>query len=229
MSQPRSTSSSVQYLALMTGLLPIVAVHSTYLVSAAQGHVPWCFPYIESCTSISATGRHGVAFFLFKGTMIPAAILLMVYWYVSGKWLLLLGDSCEKTNLIVAIGAIGAVFLIVYAVALGAPGDALRLQRRTGIIIYFTFTYMSQLLLVWRMGKVAPGAPTRQWLFYFCAVTLVIGLSTLILAAVKDNYEDYEDAFEWVIALLIHLYFIVTWRSWTNTGLDLRFSLGSRQ
>jgi len=66
----------------MTGLVPIVAIHSTYLVSALQGHVPWCFPYFESCTSISATGRHGAAYFLFKGTMIPAAMLLMAFWFL---------------------------------------------------------------------------------------------------------------------------------------------------
>lgn len=227
---PRAlTSVPVRSLALATGLLPIVAVHLTYIVSAAEGHVPWCFPYVDSCASISATGRHGIAFFLFKGTMIPAAMLLMAYWHVSGKWLLLLGDSRAQANLVVTIGVIAAVFLIVYTVALGAAGDALRLQRRIGIIVYFAFTYLSQLLLVWRIGKVAPTEPTRRWLLGLCVAALFIGLSTLVLDAAIDNYEDYEDAFEWVLALLIHLYFLVTWRSWSHAGLALRFSSESRR
>ena len=44
-------------LALITGLLPLVCVHTTYLIAASHGHVPWCVPYWDSCTSISATGR----------------------------------------------------------------------------------------------------------------------------------------------------------------------------
>ncbi len=219
------STNAIQYLALATGLLPIIAIHTTYLVSASQGHVPWCFPYIDSCSSISATGRHGIAFFLFKGTMIPAAMLLMAYWYVSGQWLLALGDSRKQARIIMIIGAIGALFLIVYTVALGAAGDALRLQRRIGIIVYFTFTYLSQLLLVWRLGKVKRDEPRRPWLFYLCAISLGIGVFTLILDAVIPNYDDYEDAFEWVLALLIHLYFLVTWLCWRDAGMHMRFGL----
>ena len=124
----------------MTGLLPIIAIHGTYLLSAWQGYVPWCFPYFESCTSISATGRHGAAFFLFKGTMIPTAVLLILFWYLASKWLLQLGDEKAAANTIFVLGMIGALFLIVYVVALGAAGDLLKLQRRIGVIFYFTLT-----------------------------------------------------------------------------------------
>ncbi len=218
--------SSATRIALITGLLPIIAIHSTYLVSAYQGHVPWCFPYIDSCTSISATGRHGVAFYLFKGTMIPSATLLMLFWFLCGRWLTVLGDRPKPVNTLVIIGCIGAIFLIVYTVALGAAGDALRLQRRIGIIVYFTFTYLPQLLLVWRMGKVIPEEPTRKWLLRLSVTTLAIGLSTLVLDAVIDNYEDYEDAFEWVLALLIHIYFLVMWQTWRNTRFGVNYAVG---
>ena len=57
-------SVHVHVVALVTAVAPIVFIHLTYLISAAQGYVPWCIPYIDSCTSISATGRHGIAFFL---------------------------------------------------------------------------------------------------------------------------------------------------------------------
>ena len=221
----RTRQNPVQYLPLLTGLLPIIAVHATWLVSASEGHVPWCFPYLDSCTSISATGRHGLAFYLFKAMMIPAAVLLVLYWWVTCQWLRLLGDNRMQTATILLLGAIAAIFLVIYTVALGAAGDLLRLHRRVGIIVYFTFTFLSQLLLVWRLEKLAVKDSTCRWLLWLCTLALAIGIVTLVLDAVLDNYEDYENAFEWVLALLIHVYFLVTWRTWTNTGLHLQFSL----
>jgi hypothetical protein len=57
----------------------------------AAGLMPWCIPYIDSCTSISATGREPPAFFVFKALMIPAAMLLMAYWLLNARWLRQLG------------------------------------------------------------------------------------------------------------------------------------------
>ena len=215
--------SSPRIVAAMTALVPIVAIHSTYLVSAFQGHVPWCFPYFESCTSISATGRHGAAYFLFKGTMIPAAMLLVAFWYLAYRWQRSLGDSRNAGRTLFVIGTLGALFLIVYTVALGASGDHFRLQRRIGIIFYFTFTYLSQLLLLWRMGHCRVDDATRPWLFGLCMTTLSIGVTTLVLDAVIDNYDDYEDAFEWILALLVHLYFLVIVVTWK--GFRVRYEV----
>ncbi len=207
--------------AAINGLLPILAIHTTYLVSATQGHVPWCFPYLESCTSISATGRHGAAYFVFKGTMIPSAMLLALYWYLAYQWLRSLGDTGVVPRTIFVLGALGGLFLIIYTVALGAAGDHFRLQRRIGIIFYFTFTYLSQLLMVWRMSKLQIYEETRKLLLGLCITTLAIGISTLLLDQILDNYDDYEDAFEWIIALLVHLYFLVTVVTWR--GFEVRY------
>ncbi len=208
----------------MTGLLPIIAIHTTYLVSAWQGYVPWCFPYFESCTSISATGRDGAAFYIFKGTMIPAAVLLMLYWYLAHQWLRQLGDSPMASQTIMVIGVTGAVFLIVYTVALGAAGDTMRLQRRIGIIFYFALTFLSQLLVVWRMGKLRLRENTRNILYALCATALAIGLTTIGLDLAISNYDDYEDAFEWILALLVHLFFLVTVVTWKQTGFKVRYA-----
>lgn len=48
---------------------------------------------------------------------------------------------------------------------------------------------------------------------------MAIGLLTLILDVTLENYDDYddyEDAFEWIIALLLQCYFIVSHWSWKN-------------
>ena len=196
---------------LLIGVLPIVAINITYLVSASEGYVPWCIPYWDSCTSISATGRSGTAFYIFKATMIPAALLLIWYWVLAVRKLNRFGNTGHT---ILVIGIIGAIFLIVYTIALGATGDMSRFQRRIGIIIFFTFTYLAQLLFTYRVGKLALADPTRPIQLILCSTVLAIGLLTLILDFTLENYDDYEDAFEWVISLLLQCYFIVSHWSW---------------
>jgi hypothetical protein len=218
--------TSVRVIALLTGLLPIIAIHLTYLVSAMQGYVPWCLPYFESCTSISATGRHGASYFIFKGTMLPAAMLLMMFWYLVYQWLKQLGDNAAAAKTIFWLGLLGGLFLIVYAVALGAAGDSMRLQRRIGIILYFTLTYLCQLLLVWRMGRLHIENQTRHWLLGLCVATLSIGLATLVMDMQMEDYDNYEDAFEWILALMVHLYFLVIYRAWGQTGFRVKYVVG---
>lgn len=67
--------------AVLLFILPTLAININYLIAAFEGHVPWCNPYWDSCTSISATGRQGTAFLFFKGTMLPLAFLYWYYWY----------------------------------------------------------------------------------------------------------------------------------------------------
>ena len=64
---------SVMPLGWAAALLPLVTIHVCFLVSVFEGHIDLCFPYWEGCSSISRAGRHGTAYFLFKGGMMPAA------------------------------------------------------------------------------------------------------------------------------------------------------------
>lgn len=212
---------SIRLIPLFTGLLPILVVHTTYLVSASEGYVAWCFPYIESCTSISATGRQGTAFFIFKATMIPAAALQMIYWVLTDRWLKTLGDGLLPARVIMFLGITAAIFLVIYTVALGASGDEFRLQRRIGIIIYFTFTFLAQLLLTWRVGLLRRQDASLPLLRMICYLLLGTGLLTLLLDSSIDNYAEYENAFEWLFALVIHIFFLVTWKTWRNTGFSV--------
>lgn len=219
---------ALTWLPLATGILPIVAIHGTYLVAASQGHVPWCFPYIDSCTSISATGRYGIAFFLFKGTMIPEATLLILYWCLMARWLQLRGDESHTPGWIAALGTISAIFLVVYTVALGAAGDEMRLQRRIGIIVYFAFMFFCQLLTTIRIARVYRESPTYPYLWGIAAFLFGVGLLTVLLDALLiDNYDDYEDAFEWILALVAHFYFIITYFTWRDSGFTMQLAVGS--
>lgn len=217
-------------LPLLTGLIPLITAHTTYLVSASQGHIPWCFPYFDSCSSISATGRYGASFYIFKGFMIPAACLMVVYWTLTYRWLLSLGDRPGfGSKSILVLGVIASLFFILYTVALGAGTEYFAIQRRIGIIFFFTLTFLSQLLLTYRLGKLLELDKTRPFQLFICYTLLGTGIFTLFLDAFLSNYDDYEDAFEWFMASLMHGYFLVTWYTWKQTGFEVSFSSSIRK
>ena len=70
---------SLAPVAWATALWPVLIIHLAYFNSAAGGHLPWCWPYWDGCTSISAAARSGNSIYLFRATMMPWAGLLAVY------------------------------------------------------------------------------------------------------------------------------------------------------
>lgn len=211
-----------RYLPLLTGLMPIVAIHLTYVVAATEGFVPWCNPYIDSCTSISATGRHGTAWWIFKAAMLPYAVLLVVFWRYAGDELARIGDTGRTPMMIRRMGTIAAIFLVVYTVALGAAGEYFQLQRRIGIVLYFSMTAFAELLYTWRLGKLEVPDRTRPFHLSICVSFLVIGLFSLYLdATLGDGYDDLEDAFEWVLALIMQCYFLVMFFTWKQPAFQV--------
>ena len=133
---------------LATALLPAVAVHVCYLLAANQGHVSWCFPYFPDCVSISATRRHSPESVVFRAAIIPTAVLMMIYWRISLDWLKALGTYMVRLNrAMVWLGMMAALGLFVYSSLLGEVGDLYRQQRRIGMILFYIFTYLAQLLM----------------------------------------------------------------------------------
>lgn len=212
----------VSLVALLVGILPILAINTNYLIAASEGYVPWCVPYWDSCTSISATGREGFSFFFFKATMIPMAFLYMWYWVLTKKNLIRFG---YRGSAIPSLGIVASLALLCYAVVLGMVGDGFQLTRRIGIIFFFGFTYLSQLLVLNRTTALKIPDPSRRWQLWLCVVILFLGILTLFLDILLDNYDDYEDAFEWVLSLLLHCNFVISywgWRALATNGYDAK-------
>ena len=215
--------------ALLCGLGPILTVHACYALSASAGLVPACVPYLDGCTSISATGRHGWGYFLFKAGMLPSALLLIIYWRLCRAWLLAAGDV-EGPGLrsLVWLGMAGALFMMLYSVFLGHAGEPYNLLRRFGVSLNLGFTYLAQLLLVWRLGRIqlearlvlCPPAILRAktWLV---AGLLVLGLGSIPVSNFIVDKDPVENAIEWVFCLLLSSFYLLTAVAWRMTGFRL--------
>ena len=222
---------TLPYFALITGLLPIIAANAAYLIGVSNGHLPSCIPYLEGCTSISSTGRQPPESLVFRATIIPAAVFMAAYWHLNYAWLMAIGDRPTFGNrAMLWLGIIAAIFLIVYTVALGFIGPEYAMQRRIGVTFFFSFTFFAQLLLAHRInqlmqtGKYAFLETPYRAKMVICILMLSLGVISTPLKAIFPDKYYLEMIIEWNFALLMYLYFIVTFFAWRRSSFDLKFS-----
>jgi hypothetical protein len=204
-------------------IVPIVTVHACYAIAVGQGHLPLCVTYLQGCTSISATGRYGAAYFLFKGGILPTVALLAAFWWLADAWLRTLGDgAATRRRWMLALGLTGAAFLAIYAVALGHKGDVYNLMRRFGVTVYFGTSYLAALLLVdraWQCAQVP--LRLRRALLAVVTVLLVLGLGSIPVSNFVADKDPIENAIEWVFTLLLFGFYGLSGLAFRATGFRL--------
>ncbi len=217
-------------LAILITLLPLFAVNTTYLMSAFAGHVQWCVPYFQGCTTISQAGRSGDSIYLFRAIMMSHAVLLILFWLYVKYWLdALHKDKTSAARLIAWTGITGAIFLILYIDFLGTTGEMNRLLRRYGIIIYFSFTPLAQLLLLNQLYRLSASQPqlmiNTKVLNYLRLVLLLIlslGIVSLILKYSGHKTYESENIIEWNYSILLTLFFVGMIVLWDKVKLQLQ-------
>lgn len=217
---------NIRIVPLLAALLPFVAVHATYLVAVSSGLVEWCNPYIDSCTSISATGRKPPASYVFRATMLPSAVIMMAYWWLNHSWIASLRHSARRSNdAMLALGILACIGLILYVTVLGERGDAWATQRRVGTVLFFSFTFLAQLLFLSQLRRLAlPGVSKGllRSMWAICVALLLTGLLTVALDAWDEAwYETVEDAFEWILSLMLQSNFLLGYFVWRQAGWKL--------
>lgn len=225
----------VRILPLITGLLPIVAIHVSLVVAIDAAIIPACFPYIEGCTSISATGRYEPASFIFKPAMMSEWALLIFYWLFSVAWLRGLareaGGNARTGTAMAVIGVTGALALILYTTFLGTDAPFYEFMRRIGIYFYFGCTVIAQIILATRSIGLAKtlGLPVTERIgrmqFGLTIVPFILGIANLILKSTLANPDPAENVIEWMFALLMHVFFLLTYGAWRETGFDVVWSV----
>lgn len=207
-------------LGLFATLLPLLTIHVTYVVAAWEGYVEWCVPYWDACTSISATGRHGLGYFIFKGVMTPAVVLLALLWVINHRWLQSLGHAWGRG--VGWLGVTAGVFLLVYVVSLGHVGNAFEVARRVGTIGYVGLTGIAQILLAGALWQSAHPLLARggRRLLQLSAVTLIVGVLSLVLQSMPAvDYDAINYAFDWIIIVLLNVHGVAMAWLWHRAGL----------
>jgi len=226
--------------AVLAGVLPIVAATAAYLLNLRYGQQLEprfaCFPFTDGCVSISRAVRSGPGLHLFRAVMLPVAVLMFVTWACVGAWLKA-QNLCRarRRRWVVGLGAVGAVFLVVYATWLGTDGEWYRWLRRYGVTFYFGATALAQLLLLWILwpqrraaagGRLAGPIATLAALV---GMQWVLGVFSSLKRLVIDDpamLDRVENVIEWWFAVPMVLAFLAIALLFRRTGFHLqgRFS-----
>ena len=205
--------------------MPFIGVTVSYSIAVHYDLVPSCVPYVDGCTSISATGRYEAASYLFRAIQMPLGVLHIAIWLLSIEWLKALGHrSHVAQSLILYSGLVGGISLIIYVTFLGTQQPFYEFMRRFGIYGYFLGAAVAQLTLALALAKVDSktarfdGHRQGTLLLWLAAMPFALGILNLVLRAVLDDPDTWENRIEWVAALIMQLYFLFLWRAWRLTG-----------
>lgn len=225
----------LRILPLIVGLLPLASIHLSYLIAIHAAKLPSCIPYIHGCVSISATGRFPPASFLFKAAMMPEAVILAIYWLGNVAWLQALNRSAGETRAIgTAIGGFGvasAIFLILYVTFLGTQEPFYEVMRRFGVYLYFLFSVIAQIMLAVKVLRM-PAGVCSPFLIRITRIQLALslipfalGILNMVLKSILEDSNPSENVIEWIFALMMHSYFVLSYLSWRDTQFSAEFSV----
>jgi hypothetical protein len=211
-------------LALILTILPLLASNGVYLLSAYEGFIPWCIPYIDGCTTISQAARSGNSIFIYRATMIAYAVLLIWFWLYAQQWLnLLCGHTTKVAIVILWLGIVAAIFLIIYIDFLGTTGEVNRFMRRHGIMVFFTFTPLAQLLMLsqhYNISVSKPEGTIKPWVLHYqlfiLLLMLIIGIISITLDVTQNKTYESQNIVEWNFSLLLNMYFLAMIFIWKD-------------
>ncbi|MEM7611524.1 MAG: hypothetical protein AAF270_07595 [Pseudomonadota bacterium] len=190
---------------LSVALLPILAVNLCFQLATTANLIPDCFVYVDGCTSISATGRYGTSYWVFKAMMLPQCVLLVLFWRALARYF---ADSGMRW--IVNLTYVASAFLVIYVLALGSEGDIYRLMRRYGVFVFFLGTFIAQIAVTKRYARrFLPSAVFRLQVALL-SIMLLFAIAEVPLGTFGLEDDRAENIIEWNFSLLMQCWF-ATW------------------
>ncbi|WP_411831895.1 hypothetical protein [Pseudoxanthomonas mexicana] len=224
----RTDTTPLWPLPLLIAALFLVGVHAAWLLSMRDGLIPACLPYVDGCVSISRAARHGWGNHLFKLVALPCAVLHLLAWWLARRWLA--PEAGRAVRLMLALGALSALALAVYATFLGSEGEVYRFLRRYGVVVYFGCGFVAQLLLMRQAVATARmGTRLHQAMALAAAVMLALGLVNVAagLVGIDAGLQDrIENASEWLLGLMLVAWYVLLALAWRRDGFAMALSRG---
>lgn len=104
-------------------------------------------------------------------------------------------------------------------------------MRRFGIYLYFLFSVIAQLILADKVLSVSRELRMPQvvritkYQMVVAVIPFALGILNLVLKSALEDAAAAERIIEWLFALLMHSYFVLSYFSWRATAFDASFSV----
>ena len=223
----------LRILPLLAGILPLIAMFGAFWLGVHNEVIPGCIPFIDGCTSISATGRKPPGSFLFRAILLPHAGILIAVWYFTVLWLRSLDSNLRQSTstAILLSGIIGVLAMIVYVTFLGTKEPIYEFMRRSGVYFGFLGIALAQLFTARALLRISTSLEQQRLLrlgrsmLGICIATFSVGIINVVFKMILDDTDALENRIEWTAALLMQCYYIVMYFAWRETGLTTTLSV----
>lgn len=205
--------------AIACGVLSLFIVHFAYWLNIRAGVAldPGfvCNPYTEGCISTSRAVRSGPGLFWFKAVMLPVAALMVVTWRAVAAWMSKGGHEMPGIRRwTLRLGAAGAIALVFYVVFLGTEGPVYSWLRRYGVVFFFGFTALAQLVaarFVWGAGRGQRSAVVNGYIVTVSCQWIIGVFSVLkrLVFADPEFIDRLENITEWLMIVAMSLGFVL--------------------
>jgi len=219
----------IRRLPLLAGIVPVIAIFAAYGLGVRSGQLPSCFPLLDGCVSISATGRQPPGSYLFRAVQLPFAAVLMVLWFFCKQWLQELDNESSQVRIRIMYvsGLISAFALIVYVTFLGSNESFYEFMRRFGIYGYFLGLAVAQLMASLTLFAHAVSVRSRVLrqlalaMLAVVALPFILGIVNLVLKAILADADASENRIEWIASLLAQGWYVLLYFAWRRTGFEV--------
>ena len=224
----------IRWLPLIVGIVPFVGIHICFAIAIEHGYAQACIPYVDGCTSISATGRYPPANLLFRAIELPTAALLIVVWSLTVSWLKALApDSGHRMYVAIFVAGIsGALALIVYTTFLGTQQPFYGFMRRFGIYIYFLGITLAQVFTAMSLHRGEFGFLGRLpvAMLWLCLAPFALGIFNLVQKSVLpyETADALENSIEWVASAMMQAWYVLLYLAWRRSGFAITVSARPR-
>lgn len=196
----------------------------SYLIAAHLQHpmVLSCNPFIDGCLNITDAGIYDPEGFIFRGGMITACVLFIIWWLLNHQWFSEQGVSPTLNKILTTTGVVGSFSLIVSTVTLYPPRTAIDWDLHVpAAILFFLITFIAQAahLMLYKTqftGKQPTYGLRLKWISVVLQgllIAIALGLKAL------DTGENIGNAIEWWLALLVAMYYLSTHWSWRSAKI----------
>lgn len=218
----------IRLLPLIAGLVPLAAVFGALWIGVANEVLPSCFPPLDGCISISATGRKPPGSFLFRSVMASQPVLLVVVWFYCVLWLRSLEPNLRRATAVAILtsGIVGAVAIVIYVTFLGTKEPTYEFMRRFGIYFGFLGTGIAQIISAVVLRRLSRNSQQQQFvtaarvILGLCMSAVALGILNMVLKRVLEDADSSENRIEWIVFVVMQCYFLALYYAWRITGFD---------
>jgi hypothetical protein len=223
-----------QRLSILACCLPLLSIAISYGLTVEGGYKPWCIPWLDGCTTITATGVFYPAAYVMRAGLISTAMFCFVWWYCASIWL----QSSKANPLkgwmysLIVSSMFGSLMLIVSIAVLGEhmePRSRHQWLWRLHTItagLFFLLTSVCQIIMTIYMHRLreALNITGRQILLktLLAAGQLASMVAYVILLQTDMDSRKAEAICEWWLASFCCLYFITGYGDWADFRLTRR-------